>query len=1009
MASSAEDGSVSGAFRGMRLGPAQLTCVLKSLEEVWVAVTDEEVECFVSAAPVESDGKIDVDKFIEWIGREDEVVGEWTAQSWLQSLPVHILIAQALRVPANERPFEYVRSLDKTAVRDLLKAAKLEGLFKMLWKGLEELRMQEVSSATELNKKFKTEALYQAVYGSLSNFYGGLSGLIGGPRMIGGFLLESMKHEHCNGPDADTRFLSSNGVVTTSRDEWEFVFCPKKDKIYGERNGFRKLEVSGFVHHAHINGMYVEVVDANSISARFQKDCNDKATYISWENERWFIGATYISWENERCFTDALASKAGEDAREALVKQNAWTIHSNDEHGSISLKFVELEPGKGKCRQAKALKVVVEEAEVYNDKLKKKEFDPVLPVEVLAARLYTGPMYEKYNSQLRAASGDKVLRQKNDELLMGNSYVTTVHGISSCVLKLSKLMKLCDIFRGSSDASLPSSFLKKDDDGICGGVEYGFFSTTNERNQAVDYANGVASTVFEIKQGMLDRGADISWLSQYGHEKEILFPPLLGMQALSSRVSGRCLIIEVRLSLNLMSETLEQVLGKRSKMAKDMCDNILLEIDRTLNGESWQRTLNHFGAAKGDTKKAIREDAEQQLAKIKEYKAEHFNSDDTFLYEVQTAVQVGAAVRQQLSSLLERVSPESPGSAELLSPLARCRDLVQAFREVEVQEQEVVVTLTVTSSSHVPEEINHMWLPEVLGFIHRDKGRFEVSPSKKYTDAYGDPRDTTLGLQGEVPAGRILVAINGDRDLLKTFEKIQAAYKLKNEVKVVLTLGRRYLTEEAHQLFKDVLLKVKNEGDVEVGVWKLHHILDLNPELKELDLRAKGVDTTVDLKNKFGAKAGAALALVLRGRGASGLRKMVLDGNDFGACWKELVEALAAHRSLEELSLQRCQLSKEDVAAFADGLVQESKLHVEESKLHTVNLHGNHLCAFAGTALAQALRCGAASGLRKLTLGEIDQSGAENGALETAWMESGVRVANNLCLFEDSIQFDEDP
>eukprot|EP00445_Apocalathium_hangoei_P071318 CAMPEP_0204133150 /NCGR_PEP_ID=MMETSP0361-20130328/14930_1 /ASSEMBLY_ACC=CAM_ASM_000343 /TAXON_ID=268821 /ORGANISM="Scrippsiella Hangoei, Strain SHTV-5" /LENGTH=1005 /DNA_ID=CAMNT_0051086157 /DNA_START=36 /DNA_END=3053 /DNA_ORIENTATION=- len=1005
MASSAEDGSVSGAFRGMRLGPAQLTCVLKSLEEVWVAVTDEEVECFVSAAPVESDGKIDVDKFIEWIGREDEVVGEWTAQSWLQSLPVHILIAQALRVPANERPFEYVRSLDKTAVRDLLKAAKLEGLFKMLWKGLEELRMQEVSSATELNKKFKTEALYQAVYGSLSNFYGGLSGLIGGPRMIGGFLLESMKHEHCNGPDADTRFLSSNGVVTTSRDEWEFACCPKEDKIYGERNGFRNLKVSGFVHHAHMNGMYVEVVAATSISARFQKGCDDKATYISWENETWFIGAFPSS-------KDALASRTGNDAREALEEPLAWTISSSDEHGSISLKFVELEPDK--CRRARALKFVVEEAKHYNDELRFHKHDPVLEVEVLAARLYTGPMYEKYNSQLRAASGNEVLRQKNDELLMGNSYVTTVHGISSCVLKLSKLMKLCDIFRGSCDAALPTSFLKKDGVGFCGGVEYGFFSTTSERNQAVDYANGKASTVFEMKQGMVDRGADISWLSQYGHEREILFPPLLGIQALGSRVTGRCLIIEARLSLNLMSETLEQVLGRRSKIAKDMCNNILFEIDRTLDGESWQRTRKHFGDAKGDTKEAIRQDAEQQLAKIKEHKAEHFNSDDTFIYEVQTAVQVGAAVRQQLSSLLERISgvlsPESPGSPVLLSPLARCRDLARAFREVEVEEKEVEVTLTVQSPSHVPEKINHMWLPKVLGFIHRDNGRFEVSPAKQYQDEYGFFHDTALGLGGEVPAGRVLEAINSDRDLLKTFREMEKAFQYNHEVKVRLSLGRRYLAEEAHHLFKVALLKVKNEGGVEVGVAKLHHILDLNPELKELDLRAISLNgnsmvQNVDLKkNKFGAKAGAALARVLQGRGASGLRKILLDGNDFGANRKELVEALAAHRSLEELSLQCCQLSDKDVAAFAEGLVEESKLHVEESKLHTVNLDGNDLHAFACAALAQALQRGAASGLRTLTLVNNDLGLAEE--LQKAWAISPPdRDPNNLILSEEQSLF----
>ena len=54
-------------------------------------------------------------------------------------------------------------------------------------------------------------------------------------------------------------------------------------------------------------------------------------------------------------------------------------------------------------------------------------------------------------------------------------------------------------------------------------------STTTERSVALTYASsqpGRAGLVFEIPMGMVDRGADISWLSQYPHERECLFPPL---------------------------------------------------------------------------------------------------------------------------------------------------------------------------------------------------------------------------------------------------------------------------------------------------------------------------------------------------------------------------------------------------------------------------------------------------------------------------------------------------
>jgi len=33
-----------------------------------------------------------------------------------------------------------------------------------------------------------------------------------------------------------------------------------------------------------------------------------------------------------------------------------------------------------------------------------------------------------------------------------------------------------------------------------------------------------------MRQGLADRGADISWLSQYPHEEEITFPPATGLQ-----------------------------------------------------------------------------------------------------------------------------------------------------------------------------------------------------------------------------------------------------------------------------------------------------------------------------------------------------------------------------------------------------------------------------------------------------------------------------------------------
>ena len=60
--------------------------------------------------------------------------------------------------------------------------------------------------------------------------------------------------------------------------------------------------------------------------------------------------------------------------------------------------------------------------------------------------------------------------------------------------------------------------------------------------------------------GMIDRGADLEEISQYPHEKEILMPPLTGVQVLDNgkRVDGKRLVVDVRLTSNLLSQTIEQ-------------------------------------------------------------------------------------------------------------------------------------------------------------------------------------------------------------------------------------------------------------------------------------------------------------------------------------------------------------------------------------------------------------------------------------------------------------------
>jgi hypothetical protein len=100
---------------------------------------------------------------------------------------------------------------------------------------------------------------------------------------------------------------------------------------------------------------------------------------------------------------------------------------------------------------------------------------------------------------LRAHSGVDFFVGQNTEQNCGNSYSTTIHGINSCVLKLSKLQTIQKVYRGLANRALPEKFLVADATGVRGGVEYGFSSTTVERAQAEHYSKGRTSTVFEMR------------------------------------------------------------------------------------------------------------------------------------------------------------------------------------------------------------------------------------------------------------------------------------------------------------------------------------------------------------------------------------------------------------------------------------------------------------------------------------------------------------------------------
>ena len=115
--------------------------------------------------------------------------------------------------------------------------------------------------------------------------------------------------------------------------------------------------------------------------------------------------------------------------------------------------------------------------------------------------------------------------------------------------QLSKLTSKSKVYRGLNGVTLPDSLRVPNEHGIMGGIDPACMSTTLRKEQALFYAKGGADKskhgkpkiLFEIDMGMIDRGADLDWLSMFKGEKEILFGPLTGIELRSARVEVRAL------------------------------------------------------------------------------------------------------------------------------------------------------------------------------------------------------------------------------------------------------------------------------------------------------------------------------------------------------------------------------------------------------------------------------------------------------------------------------------
>jgi len=152
----------------------------------------------------------------------------------------------------------------------------------------------------------------------------------------------------------------------------------------------------------------------------------------------------------------------------------------------------------------------------------KRRFHPKdCPLEkehIVALRLYTTAAYKSINNPLRKQDATKW-------------FPITTKLIADAIGKLRSdggndisALAAVDLFRGMRDRTLSPDFKEK------GGTEVAPMSTTTDLKIAVQYANrGSEGACLILKlhtKGFMVRGADISFLSAFPGERELLYPPL---------------------------------------------------------------------------------------------------------------------------------------------------------------------------------------------------------------------------------------------------------------------------------------------------------------------------------------------------------------------------------------------------------------------------------------------------------------------------------------------------
>eukprot|EP00301_Raphidiophrys_heterophryoidea_P005067 c12163_g1_i2.p1 GENE.c12163_g1_i2~~c12163_g1_i2.p1 ORF type:complete len:1319 (-),score=392.82 c12163_g1_i2:163-4014(-) len=312
----------------------------------------------------------------------------------------------------------------------------------------------------------------------------------------------------------------------------------------------------------------------------------------------------------------------------------------------------------------------------------------LLEEEIGCLRLFTGPMSEHYNKVLRACSNGlskvETGEKKIDEVIQLRQYTTTIHLISSGLMKLAHIQPLGKSFRAIGTPKLPECFSITDSKTHtrCG-IEAGFVSCSTEPSVAIDWAG--SGYVMEVQPDAATRGANLSWLSFYPEEKELCFPPCSMLEySQKSRMDGSVVVLHMNLLHNKAATTIERYLQRRRNFVIELSD-ILHDDDDSENSNAKAKDVASVAAGLMVTQKKILHGIDQNW----------FNNDANFASALQGSLDLKKVIQVGLSKsagdlqlmLLEAIALRTAApiavlcrhgadplksSVEYQSPLSKC-------------------------------------------------------------------------------------------------------------------------------------------------------------------------------------------------------------------------------------------------------------------------------------------------------------------------------------------------